>query len=92
MNTITIVGLGAGDLEQLPLGVYRLIKESETLFLRTKEHPVVKDLAAEGLAFHSFDEIYEKHDRFEQVYEEITETLVAHAESGELVYAVPGHP
>jgi tetrapyrrole methylase family protein / MazG family protein len=92
MNTITIVGLGAGDLEQLPLGVYRLIKESETLFLRTKEHPVVKDLAAEGLAFHSFDEIYEKHDRFEQVYEEITEMLVAHAESGELVYAVPGHP
>jgi tetrapyrrole methylase family protein / MazG family protein len=92
MNTITIVGLGAGDLEQLPLGVYRLIKESEALFLRTKEHPVVKDLAAEGVVFHSFDEIYEKHDRFEQVYEEITEVLVSHAEAGPLVYAVPGHP
>jgi tetrapyrrole methylase family protein / MazG family protein len=92
MNTITIVGLGAGDLEQLPLGVYRLIKESEALFLRTKEHPVVKDFAAEGVAFHSFDEIYEKHDRFEQVYEEITEVLVSHAEAGPLVYAVPGHP
>jgi tetrapyrrole methylase family protein / MazG family protein len=92
MNTITIVGLGAGDLEQLPLGVYRHIKKSETLFLRTKEHPVVKDLAEEGVAFHSFDEIYEKHDRFEQVYEEITEVLVSHAEKRPLVYAVPGHP
>ncbi|WP_175989765.1 nucleoside triphosphate pyrophosphohydrolase [Bacillus sp. Marseille-Q1617] len=92
MNTITIVGLGAGDLEQLPLGVYRVIKNSETLFLRTKEHPVVKDLTAEGVTFQSFDDIYEKHDRFEQVYEEITELLVSHAEKGPLVYAVPGHP
>jgi tetrapyrrole methylase family protein / MazG family protein len=92
MNRITIVGLGAGDLEQLPLGVYRLLKESETIFLRTKEHPVVMDLAAEGVVFHSFDEIYEKHDRFEQVYEEITEVLVSRAEAGPLVYAVPGHP
>jgi tetrapyrrole methylase family protein / MazG family protein len=92
MNTITIVGLGAGDLEQLPLGVYRLIKSSETLFLRTKEHPVVDDLAAEGVEFRSFDNIYEKHDRFEEVYEEITQILVSQAEKGPLVYAVPGHP
>ncbi|MGR3766421.1 nucleoside triphosphate pyrophosphohydrolase [Rossellomorea sp. NS-SX7] len=92
MNTITIVGLGAGDMEQLPLGVYRIIKNSDFLYLRTKEHPVVSDLIKEGVTFQSFDEIYEKHDRFEQVYEEITEVLVSRAEKGPLVYAVPGHP
>ncbi|MCA1057267.1 nucleoside triphosphate pyrophosphohydrolase [Rossellomorea aquimaris] len=92
MNTITIVGLGAGDLEQLPLGVYRLLKSSESLFLRTKEHPVVKDLETEGIGYQSFDEVYEKHDRFENVYEEIVEILMSRVREKSIVYAVPGHP
>jgi tetrapyrrole methylase family protein / MazG family protein len=91
-NTITIVGLGAGDLEQLSLGVYRKLKASQHIFLRTKEHPVVKDLIEDGIEFESFDKIYEKHDQFEEVYNEIVQTLTVKAQDDSVVYAVPGHP
>jgi tetrapyrrole methylase family protein / MazG family protein len=90
--TLSIIGLGAGDLDQLPLGVYKVLKQEKHLFLRTKEHPVVAELEREGLRFQSFDSVYEKHDQFEDVYEEITETLLAEAKKGPVTYAVPGHP
>ncbi|KPL58067.1 nucleoside triphosphate pyrophosphohydrolase [Rossellomorea vietnamensis] len=92
MNTITIVGLGAGDMEQLALGVYRRIKNSSHLYLRTDQHPVIKDLAAEGITYQSFDAVYEKYDQFNLVYEEIVQELIAASEQHSLVYAVPGHP
>ncbi|VEF49990.1 tetrapyrrole methylase [Bacillus freudenreichii] len=92
MNKIQIAGLGAGDLDQLPLGIYRLLKGADRLFLRTKEHPVVKQLEEEGLSYQSFDDIYEKHDQFEAVYEEITEVLFNEATKRDIIYAVPGHP
>lgn len=89
---ITIIGLGAGDLSQLPLGIYRKLTDSEHLFLRTKEHPVIKELEAEGITYQSFDEIYEKHDQFESVYDEIVDILKKEAKTKDIVYAVPGHP
>lgn len=89
---ISIIGLGAGDIDQLPLGVYKTLKQEKQLFLRTKEHPVVVELEKEGLRFQSFDAVYEKHDQFADVYEEITEYLLAEATKGPVTYAVPGHP
>lgn len=89
---IMILGLGAGDLDQLPLGVYKRILKSELVYLRTKEHPVVAELENEGAQFTSFDFIYEKYDRFEQVYEEISEFLLDQAAQQSVTYAVPGHP
>ncbi len=92
MNSIRVAGLGAGDLDQLPLGIYKRLKETDHLFLRTKEHPVIKQLEAEGVTYSSFDDIYEKHDQFEAVYEEISESLLEKAAKRDIVYAVPGHP
>ncbi|MBS4221086.1 nucleoside triphosphate pyrophosphohydrolase [Bacillus sp. FJAT-49711] len=89
---IIIIGLGSGDLDQLPLGVYKLMKHGDRLILRTKEHPVVDELIREDIDFKSFDEVYEKHDQFDAVYEEITETLLKTAETEKVIYAVPGHP
>lgn len=89
---ITIVGLGAGDLNQLPLGVYRLLLETEHVFLRTKEHPVIASLVLEGLKYTSFDEVYERHDSFANVYAEMVEILSVANRKGDIVYAVPGHP
>ncbi|KQL47006.1 hypothetical protein AN963_19340 [Brevibacillus choshinensis] len=92
-HTITVVGLGAGDLDQLPYGIYRTLKQAQHLFLRTQEHPVVAQLSAENIAFASFDEIYEQHESFEDVYTDIVEKLFVSAQQqGEIVYAVPGHP
>lgn len=92
MNTIHIIGLGAGDLDQLPLGVYKKLKAANNLYVRTEDHPVLAELYQEGVRFTSFDAIYEKHDSFSPVYEEIAETLVDLSLKASVIYAVPGHP
>ncbi|CAH0312440.1 nucleoside triphosphate pyrophosphohydrolase [Peribacillus sp. Bi134] len=92
MNEITIIGLGAGDLDQLPLGIYKKLLQTEQCFIRTIDHPVIWDLKKEGINFTAFDGIYEKHDQFEAVYEEIAGTLLQEASNRSVLYAVPGHP
>ncbi|MFJ7931977.1 nucleoside triphosphate pyrophosphohydrolase [Peribacillus sp. NPDC096448] len=92
MNEITIIGLGAGDLEQLPLGIYKKLIQTEQCYVRTVDHPVIGDLKREGINFTAFDGIYEKHDQFEAVYEEIAGTLLQEASNRSILYAVPGHP
>jgi tetrapyrrole methylase family protein / MazG family protein len=90
---ITIIGLGAGNLEQMTLGLYRILESAETIYARTMHHPAVEELVAQGKEFITFDEIYEKHDQFEPVYEEIAETLFeAASKHDHVIYAVPGHP
>ncbi|MEY8735358.1 nucleoside triphosphate pyrophosphohydrolase [Peribacillus frigoritolerans] len=92
MNEITIIGLGAGDLEQLPLGIYKKLVQTGQCYVRTADHPVIGDLKREGINFTAFDGIYEKHDQFEAVYEAIAETLLHEASNRSVLYAVPGHP
>ncbi|TSB45055.1 nucleoside triphosphate pyrophosphohydrolase [Alkalicoccobacillus porphyridii] len=92
MRTIYVVGLGAGDLEQMSIGLYRHLKKAQQLFVRTEDHPVLHDLKNEGVAWTSFDEIYEQHDQFEAVYQNIVQRLITAAASGDITYAVPGHP
>lgn len=92
MKEITVVGLGAGDFEQLPMGVYRTLKNAKEVYMRTLDHPVVAELQKEGVSFISFDEVYEKHDEFLPVYQEIASTLIEKAEKEPVLYAVPGHP
>lgn len=92
MKKITVVGLGSGTLDQMPLGIYRLMKKIKPLYLRTACHPAVDELSGEGILFQSFDEVYEKHQQFAEVYEEICQTLLQKAKGEDLVYAVPGHP
>ncbi|MDX8047543.1 nucleoside triphosphate pyrophosphohydrolase [Gracilibacillus sp. S3-1-1] len=91
---IEIIGLGGGDINQLPLGIYRKLTNADVLcYVRTLEHPVIQTLEGEGVSFQSFDAIYEKHDQFDAVYREITEVLVEKAKAnGRITYAVPGHP
>ncbi|WP_096549924.1 bifunctional methyltransferase/pyrophosphohydrolase YabN [Ureibacillus thermosphaericus] len=89
---ITIMGLGASDYEQLPIGIYKKLKEAKKVFVRTMEHPVLRVLQDEGIQFESFDHVYEKHDTFQPVYQEIVEHLLEAAQAEPIVYAVPGHP
>jgi tetrapyrrole methylase family protein / MazG family protein len=93
VNKIQIVGLGAGDIDQLPLGIYKLLKNSKKVYLRTKEHPVVEELVRdEGMQFTSYDHVYEAKNTFDEVYESICDDLISKAAEGSLLYAVPGHP
>ena len=90
--TLTIIGLGAGDFDQLQMGVYKKLKAAKKLYVRTVDHPVLHELAAEGLQFESFDAVYEKHGTFQPVYEEIAHKLIEATATENVMYAVPGHP
>lgn len=87
-----IVGLGAGDVDQLPIGVAKLLKESYPIYLRTDHHPMIDFFTEHQISYTSFDAVYEKHDTFEDVYHEIITTLRENAKMQDIIYAVPGHP
>jgi len=92
MHKLTIIGLGAGDLDQLSLGTYRRLKEANFVIARTDQHPVIKELRDEGVTISSFDEIYEKHDSFHKVYKEIVDELLIMCADQPVTYIMPGHP
>ena len=102
---ITLIGLGAGDAETLSRGAENALREASKrqkmgtgrLFLRTLVHPVVDTLVIWGLNFESFDPIYQASERFETVYETISERVIeaATGRNGAFIpvaFAVPGHP
>lgn len=96
---ITVVGLGTGDENQLTLGVWRKLEAAGArggaIFLRTREHPMVAMLDHHSLRYETFDAVYEAHEGFDAVYEQIASQLIERAKaanSGEVLYAVPGHP
>jgi len=89
---ITIVGLGPGSIDDLSLKAWRTLENAETLYLRTNRHPCVKHLP-EHLTCHSFDDLYDSLDNFDEVYTTIAARVFAVAEEqGNVVYAVPGDP
>jgi tetrapyrrole methylase family protein/MazG family protein len=87
--TVVVVGLGPGGSEYVTQHTLQVIDGIPHRFLRTSRHPcahLVPDAS-------SFDEIYERADTFDDVYAEITERLVvAAAQHGKVLYAVPGSP
>lgn len=93
MRKIEVIGLGAGDINQLPLGIYRkLTAGKNTIYTRTADHPAVTALEQEGVRFASFDKVYEEKQQFDEVYEHIVRELIEAAREETVVYAVPGHP
>ena len=89
---ITIVGLGPGAREQLTLEAWQVLSEAREVYLRTNQHPTVPYLPS-GPVYHSFDELYETSETFDQVYEAIARQVLRLGQRPEgMVYAVPGHP
>ena len=90
---IKVFGLGAGDIERLPLGIYRTLRKSSLpIFTRTLDHPVIETLEEEGVEFYGFDTYYEESDDFQTVYEKIVQKLLEEAKHQPVIYTVPGHP
>ncbi len=87
--SVLVVGLGPGHPDHVTAQTLQAIERIPHRYLRTAVHPsahLVPDAA-------SFDELYEHAERFEDVYAEIVERLVAAAdEHGAILYAVPGSP
>lgn len=86
---VTVVGLGPGPAGLVTQETIEAISVSTTRFLRTTRHP---SASLVGNAV-SFDDEYERHDTFAEVYAAIA-TRVADAalSNGSALYAVPGSP
>jgi tetrapyrrole methylase family protein/MazG family protein len=92
-DRVVAVGLGPAGADHL-LPVARVALDATPhRYARTLRHPAVDDLLGEGLAFTSFDDVYDTAADLDAAYAEIATRLIdaAHAH-GEVVYAVPGSP
>lgn len=90
---VVVVGLGPAGADLLLPRARQVIEASVARYARTARHPAVDDLAAEGITFETFDDLYETSDRLDDVYRGIVDALVeAAGVKGEVVYAVPGSP
>ena len=72
---ITILGLGPGAIDDLSLRAWEKIQNAATVYLRTARHPCVAKLA-ETSSVVSFDDVYQQHEKFEDVYDEIAARLL----------------
>ena len=92
MPGITLLGLGPGNPDQLTREAWDVLSTAEEVWLRTRQHPTVNALPS-TLSLHSFDELYENGETFDQVYDSIVEkVLELGRRPGGVIYAVPGHP
>jgi len=77
----------------MSLETWELLKTAPVLLLRTAVHPTVTELRTRGVAFSSYDALYERGADFDAVYAEISSDVLQRALRGEdVVFAVPGSP
>lgn len=89
---ITLLGLGPGDPGLLTREAWDWLEQTQTLYVRTKNHPAVASLP-KHLKIESFDEVCEHGKDTESVQEEIVETILLRGSMPNgVTYAVPGHP
>ena len=90
---VVVVGLGPAGADHVLPVAKRALEGASVRFARTMRHPAVAEMADAGIAFESFDAVYDAASDLEQAYGEIARALGAAAdEHGEVVYAVPGSP
>ena len=92
MPGITLLGLGPGKPSQLTREAWDVLGSAKEVWLRTHQHPTVAGFPP-GVEVHSFDDLYENGNTFEDVYGAIIKRVLELGRRAEgVVYAVPGHP
>ncbi|HEY9152391.1 MAG TPA: MazG family protein, partial [Anaerolineales bacterium] len=92
MSGITLLGLGPGDPNQLTREAWEVLSSAGEIYLRTRQHPTVVGLPS-TIKIHSFDDLYEDGESFDDVYTAITQKILELGRrEGGVIYAVPGHP
>ena len=89
---LTVAGLGPGSAGLITRETWARIEAAEHIILRTRIHPTVEVLDAEGISYATYDDFYEEADDFEELYEEIVNDLFARAAEHDVLYLVPGSP
>lgn len=89
--TLHIAGLGPGSASLLTVAARELLASGLPVLLRTAHHPTVAELDPGGM-WASCDDIYQRGLSFDEAYAAVVQRVIAFAEAGDGVYAVPGHP
>ncbi|MDZ4768786.1 MAG: nucleoside triphosphate pyrophosphohydrolase [Chloroflexota bacterium] len=89
--TLTILGLGPGSVDDITRRAWRALETASVVIVRTGDHPCVPHLPR-GADYRTCDDLYESIPDFAGVYDAIAARVLAAAESGDVVYAVPGDP
>jgi tetrapyrrole methylase family protein/MazG family protein len=96
--SITIIGLGPGQLADLTVQAHAILEQAaehnQRVYFRTSIHPIVTPIRENlpALQIESFDRLYDASENWETLYDEIAEELCTRAEQQPVIYAVPGHP
>jgi tetrapyrrole methylase family protein / MazG family protein len=91
--TLTLLGLGPGEVDDLSRRAWRTLKQAKTVIVRTSQHNCVPCLPqGEDITYQYCDDLYESIPKFEDVYAAIVERVMTAARKGDVVYAVPGDP
>ena len=92
MNTIQIIGLGAGSIDDLTIKAYNALNENIPTFVRTERHPIVNELRKK-IKIESFDNFFEKFKTFDEVYEKITDNIIEQSRRHKKInYCTAGSP
>lgn len=90
---INIVGLGPGNIEDLTVGTYKILKESKMVLFKTKNHPLFKILKEEIEIIKSYDKFYKDVVNIDYINKKIAEDVIKiYRTIGDVVYAVPTNP
>lgn len=93
MNTIQIVGMGVGNIEDLTIKAYNALTSGIPSYVRTIRHPVAKQLKEQDVKIETFDNYFEEYDSFDEVYDKITAKIVELSEKyGKINYCTAGSP
>lgn len=84
---IHLIGLGTGSIEELTLGAWEALARAPRVLLHTQEHPVVAELRERGVRFEMLPS-----RAGEDSSADVAASVLAAAETGDVAYAVPGHP
>lgn len=93
MGKIYVLGLGPGDVGSLTLKVVERLNSGDKNYLRTEKHPIIDYIKGKNISYETYDYVYEKKDKFEDIYEFIAKDLIEKSKEFNIInYFVPGNP
>ncbi|MFA9422026.1 MAG: nucleoside triphosphate pyrophosphohydrolase [Sedimentibacter sp.] len=92
MNTIQIIGLGAGSIDDLTIRAHKALNEGIPTYARTERHPIIQELR-KNINITTFDDYFEKYESFDEVYEKIKESIIESSKKHKIInYCTAGSP
>ncbi len=90
MKNIIIGGMGTASIDHMTLKTYKALLAAEKVFLRTEIHKSATEIRKLRPDLVSFDAFYQEYAYFEDVYEKISDEIIACAEKHAIMYLVSG--